>query len=186
MTAGRRWQMTSRPSVIFWEDPLPKLVLAGWQPLARNIASRPRQDGHHFADGIFKRIFLSENVWISLKISRKFIPKGPINNIQALVQIMSWRRPGDKPLSEPMVVGLLTHICVTRPQWVKLLCKRLVSDKAKWFLFCFLSVETKPIPLKFKWYVYFAHHLKIHGILIIDHRGYYNIRHPAETDLKPS
>ena len=31
---------------------------------------------------------------------------------------MAWRRPGDKPLSEPMMVSLLTHICVTRPQWV--------------------------------------------------------------------
>ena len=41
------------------------------------------------------------------------------NNIPALVQIMAWRRPGDKPLSEPMMVNLLTHICVTRPQWVK-------------------------------------------------------------------
>ena len=32
---------------------------------------------------------------------------------------MAWRRLGDKPLSEPMMVGLLTHICITRPQWVK-------------------------------------------------------------------
>ena len=32
---------------------------------------------------------------------------------------MAWRRLGDKPLSEPMMVKLLTHICVTRPQWVK-------------------------------------------------------------------
>ena len=32
---------------------------------------------------------------------------------------MAWRRPGDKPLSEPMMVSLLTHLCVTRPQWVK-------------------------------------------------------------------
>ena len=31
---------------------------------------------------------------------------------------MACRRPGDKPLSEPMMVSLLTHICVTRPQWV--------------------------------------------------------------------
>ena len=80
---------------------------------------RPRQNGHHFADDIFKSIFLNENVLISIKISLKFIPKGPINNIPALVQIMAWRRPGDKPLSEPMMVRLLTHICVTRPQWVK-------------------------------------------------------------------
>ena len=41
-----------------------------------------------------------------------------INNIPALVQIMAWRRPGDKPLSEPMMVSLLTYICITRPQWV--------------------------------------------------------------------
>ena len=37
---------------------------------------------------------------------------------------MAWRRPGDKPLSEPMMVRLPTHICVTRPQWVNLLGPR--------------------------------------------------------------
>ena len=80
---------------------------------------RPRQNGRLFADDTFKRIFLNENVGISIKISLKFVHKGPINNIPALVQIMAWRRPGDKPLSEPMVVRLPTHICITRPQWVK-------------------------------------------------------------------
>ena len=79
---------------------------------------RPRQDGCHFPDDIFKCIFLYENVWILIWISLMFVPNGPINNIPALVQIMAWRRPGDKPLSEPMVVRLSTHICVTRPQWV--------------------------------------------------------------------
>ena len=79
---------------------------------------RPRRNRRHFADDIFKCIFLNENVWIPIKISLKFVPKGPINNIPALVHIMAWRRPGDKPLSEPMMVSLLTHICVTRPQWV--------------------------------------------------------------------
>ena len=81
---------------------------------------RPRQNGRHFADDIYKRIFLNENVRISIKISLKFVPKGPIDNIPALDQIMAWRRPGDKPLSEPMMVSLPTHICVTRPQWVNL------------------------------------------------------------------
>ena len=81
---------------------------------------RLRQNGHLFPDDIFKWIFLNENVWISLRVSLKFVPKVRINNIPALVQIMAWRRPGDKPLSEPMTVSLLTHICVTRPQWVKL------------------------------------------------------------------
>ena len=79
---------------------------------------RPRRNEQHFADDIFKRIFFNENVWISIKISLKFVPKGPINNIPALVQIMAWHRWGDKPLSEPMMVSLPTHICVTRPQWV--------------------------------------------------------------------
>ena len=48
----------------------------------------------------------------------KLVPIGPINNIPALVQIMAWRRPGGKPLSDPMRISLLTHICVIRPQWV--------------------------------------------------------------------
>ena len=79
---------------------------------------RPRQNGRHFPDDIFRWIFLNENVWISIEISLKFVPRGPINYIPTLVQVMAWRRPGDKPLSEPMMVRLPTHICVTRPQWV--------------------------------------------------------------------
>ena len=80
---------------------------------------RPRQNRLHFADDVFKCNFLNENVWIPIKISLKFVPKGPINDIPALVQVMAWRRPGDKPLSEPVMDSLPTHICVTRPQWVK-------------------------------------------------------------------
>ena len=50
-----------------------------------------------------------------LKFHRmNFVTVGPINNIPALVQIMAWRRPGDKPFAEPMMVSLVTHICVTR------------------------------------------------------------------------
>ena len=87
---------------------------------------RPRQNGRHFADDIFKLIFVNENIWIPIKISLKFVPKGSINNIPALVQIMAWRRPGDKPLSEPMMVSLTTHICVTRPQWVNIGLSRIL------------------------------------------------------------
>ena len=71
---------------------------------------RPRQDGCHFPDNILKWIFFNENLWISIKISLKFVPRDPINNIPALVQIMAWCWPGDKPLSQPMLVSLLTHI----------------------------------------------------------------------------
>ena len=79
---------------------------------------RPRQNGRHFADGMFKCIFLNENVSTPIEISLKFVPRGSINNNPALFQIMAWRRPGDKPLSEAKMVSSLTHICVTRPQWV--------------------------------------------------------------------
>ena len=59
----------------------------------------------NLADDIVNRIFLNENVWISIKISLKFVPKGPIDNKPALFQAMVWRRTGDKPLPEPT----LTH-----------------------------------------------------------------------------
>ena len=76
---------------------------------------RPSQN---FADDIFKCIFLNWNIWILIKISLMFVLKGPINNMPSLVQVMAWRRPGDKPLSEPMMVRLSIHISVTRPQWI--------------------------------------------------------------------
>ena len=80
---------------------------------------RPRQNGRRLADNIFERISLNKNIWILINISLNVVPKGQVNNIPALVQIMAWRRTGYKPLSEPMLIILLTHICVTRPQWVK-------------------------------------------------------------------
>ena len=91
--------------------------LSSWCEVCVNTL-RPRQNGRHFADDTLKRIFLKENVRISIKISLNFVPKIPIDNISALFQIMAWRRPGDKPLSEAMMVSLLTHICVARPHWV--------------------------------------------------------------------
>ena len=53
-------------------------------------------------------MFLNENVWITIKISPKFVSKVQINTIPTEVQIMAWHRQGDKPLSEPKMVSLLT------------------------------------------------------------------------------
>ena len=69
-----------------------------------------RQYGRHFPDDILKFTLLNENISISLKIPLWFVPKGPINNIPSLVQIKAWHRPGDKPLSEPNMVRVPTHI----------------------------------------------------------------------------
>ena len=82
-----------------------------------------RKNGCHSPDEIFNWIFLNENVWILIGISSKFVPGCPINNNPTLVQIMAWRRPGDKPLFEPVMVNLLMHICVTRPQGIKMIKK---------------------------------------------------------------
>ena len=72
----------------------------------------PIQNGCHFTECTFKCIFMKENVRIFIKISLKFVSKGPIDNIPALVQIMTCHLVGTKPLSEPMMVILLTHIHV--------------------------------------------------------------------------
>ena len=77
-----------------------------------------RQDGWHFAEDIFKCIFLNEDTWILINISLRFVPKGLINNTPAWVQIMAWHQLGDKSLSEPMLVSLLMHTGITRPQCV--------------------------------------------------------------------
>ena len=96
-----------------------------WKPTYLNTL-RPRQNDRHFPDDIFKRIFLNENVRILIWFSLKFVPKCPINNIPTLFHITAWRRPSNKPLSEPMVVSLLTHVYVTRSQWVN--CY-IINDK---------------------------------------------------------
>ena len=79
----------------------------------------PRQNVRHFPDDILKYILMNEKARISIKMSLKFGPNGTINDILALVQFEARRRPGYKPLSEPMMVSLLTHLCVTRSQWAK-------------------------------------------------------------------
>ena len=59
------------------------------------------------ADNIFKWIFLNEKFCILIQIPLEFVPKEPIDNNSALVQIMAWRRIGDKPLSEPKLTWFI-------------------------------------------------------------------------------
>ena len=86
-------------SVVEWEFKL--LTHWGWNKMATIIQT------------IFSNaFFFNENTYISLKTSLKF-RKVQINNYPAFVQIMIRCCPGDKPLSEPLMVSLLMHICVT-------------------------------------------------------------------------
>ena len=98
---------------------------------------RPRQNVRHFPDDIFKSIFMNKNVWISINMSLKFVPKRTI--ISALFQIMAWCRPGDKPLSGPMVIKLPSHICVTQPSWVNLCPADLFKKQFNIFAFSIIS-----------------------------------------------
>ena len=62
---------------------------------------RPRQNGQHFKDDILDAFSWMKS--LVFKMSLKYVPKGPIYKNQAVVQIMAWRRIGDKPLSELML-----------------------------------------------------------------------------------
>ena len=83
---------------------------------------KSRRNRRHFADAIFKCIFSNKNAWISFKKLRKFVPQSAIHNIPSLALIMAWRRPGDKPLLEPIMGRTLTHECDLNEltQWLTL------------------------------------------------------------------
>ena len=120
----------------FMKSSLASLLLTHWG----------RDKWRPFRRRHFQCIFLNGNVWIPIKISLKFVPKGPIYNIPTMVQIMAWRRPGNKPLFEPMGVSLPTHICVARPQWVKVFFSYKYRQKT-WSSLCLqislnLTVQT--------------------------------------------
>ena len=63
----------------------------------------PPPPGRHFADDIFRYIFVNEKFYILMELSLKFVHKGPIDNNPALIQMMAWCRMGDKPLFVPML-----------------------------------------------------------------------------------
>ena len=86
------------------------LPASNYSPFDRKFRNRwntlrRRQNGRLFADDNFKCIFLNGNVCISIKVSLKFVPNGPIDNKSALVQMMTWHRVGNKPLFEPMIAS---------------------------------------------------------------------------------
>ena len=122
---------------------------------------RPRQNSRHFPDDISKCIFLNENAWILIKISLKLVLKGPINN-PALVQIMVWRRPGDKPLAGPMMVYLTaTYIFITRPQRVNVRCLMQI----KFLLFTIMRVILISFGVSFNYLWQFRYHTEFRSFL---------------------
>ena len=66
---------------------------------------KPRQNGRHFTDDIFKCICFNEDVCIPIKISLESVPKVQLT-INQNFQVMAWRRTGDKPLPQPMMTQI--------------------------------------------------------------------------------
>ena len=111
-------------------------------PIRLNLNSSPGQNGHQFADDIFKCIFMNDKFCILIPVSLKFVPKSPIDNNPTLVQAMAWRRIGDKPLPEPMRLNSLTHVCSSRGRLVNFSNFRVrasaslrAASYAPWYLF---------------------------------------------------
>ena len=93
---------------------------------------------------IFQTTFFKVLSWMAmcdfrLRFHWSLLLRVLLNNIPALVQRMAWRRSGDKPLSEPMMVSLLTCVCVTRHQWVDDTDKQLHPP-----IFCVVITQLQP------------------------------------------
>ena len=99
---------------------------------------RPRQNGRHFPDEISRCISFNKSLWISIKMSQKFVLNGSINNIPALVQIMApTRRQAVIWTSDGYIYALLglNELMDWRP-WA-------VGHQQQWYrpafvLFCFV------------------------------------------------
>ena len=75
-----------------------------WLPTISSLyLSSPGEMSSTLADNNFKYIFLNENYRILIWFSLKFVPRSPIYNKHALVQVMAWHWSGNKPLPEPML-----------------------------------------------------------------------------------
>ena len=112
----------SRPMLVFWYVSIDSLqTLQGSNTVVR-LTHWGRDKMAAVSQTTLSNPFFNENNRISIKISPKF---------PTLVHLMAWCRPGDKPSSEPKMVSSTTHICVSRPQWVKV---RLKSYHAGFFL----------------------------------------------------
>ena len=83
-------------------DVLPRTIQIPWGPITLNHLPLDEMAAI-LADDNFKCIFLYENYRIPIRISLKFVSRSPIDNKPALVQVMAWRRTGDKPLPEPIL-----------------------------------------------------------------------------------
>ena len=54
-----------------------------------------------------------------IRVSSKFVAKGPMDKTSVLVRVMALHRTGDESLPEPMLTISTSHICGITEKWVK-------------------------------------------------------------------
>ena len=97
------WQHRTNVS-LFWTLGMAfRINLEGCSKHMAITHMKPEQNGWHLTDDTFKHILLNKNYCILIEISLKFVPKGPIDNNSALVEVMAWCRTGTKSLPQPMM-----------------------------------------------------------------------------------
>ena len=131
---------------------------------------RPRPNGHDFADGVLKFIFVYEKGCISIQMSPKFVLHSPINNTPVLVDIMDWCLLGTTPFSEMIVVKCTdAYICHSALMILpKTNCKHTGTDM------------TRNMPYKFMVHVW----LWYTSEYVIDSHTYVNVSQPRVELLR--
>ena len=112
---------TMQGSFWLWAQPMRGVNYVATTPLigGAHTQNDPWKWGWRKMVAIWQKTFSNSISWMkTTEFSLNRHDFVPVYGRPLLVQIMAWRRPGDKPLSEPVMVSLLTHICVTRPRWV--------------------------------------------------------------------
>ena len=130
----------------WWLLPCPAWWISWKQSIYLFNTLRPRQNGRRFPDDIFKCIFFNENYEFRLKFHCSLFLGAQLT----MVQVIAWYRPRDKPLSEPMIISLPAHICVTRPQWVNVIWDNSLALRRHKRVIL-LSDKENPQPISSAW-----------------------------------
>ena len=85
----------------------------------------PGQNGRHFADHIFRCIFINEKFWLGIHWCLF------LRSNWALVQVMAWRRTGVKPIPEPMLAQFTDAYMRHKGRWVDMLNDIQLKDFPK-------------------------------------------------------
>ena len=102
-------EVSHRKAIILWlwmTPPLARLDLLCHGNININ-ALKPEQNGRHFCRNNFQMRYLRERYFLLIHISLKFVPRCPIDNMSALVQVMACHMLSAKPLPEAVMTQFI-------------------------------------------------------------------------------